>query len=179
MTVFKTRCIAVRLAAFRRKRKRIHIDVARITATVAMDNHALRSIVTRTRAMSARLSGGNIRANCWTRAEPKRKQPLDDMTQLGQNPPMQSPGSEIRLEQLSASAFAAAQDDLVKLLQACVHGGASLGFLAPLPDSEAIEYWRALGPQIQSGGRTVIVAREGAEGRIVGSGQVVFGSNSN
>jgi acetyltransferase len=98
---------------------------------------------------------------------------------LGHNPSMQTPASEISLERLSASAFAAAQDELVNLLQSCVHGGASLGFLAPLPDSEAIEYWRALGPQIRSGGRTVLVAREGAEGRIVGSGQLRFESNSN
>jgi len=92
---------------------------------------------------------------------------------------MHTPVSEIVIECLSASAFAAAQDELVKLLQACVHGGASLGFLAPLLDSEAIDYWRALGPQLQSGRRTVLVAREGIEGRIVGSGQLAFESKSN
>jgi len=92
---------------------------------------------------------------------------------------VQATVSEIRIERLSASAFAAAQDELVKLLQACVHGGASLGFLAPLSDSEAIDYWRTLGPEIQSGGRIVLVAREGVEGRIIGSGQLVYGSKSN
>ena len=92
---------------------------------------------------------------------------------------MQASAFEIHLERLSASAFAAAEDELMKLLQACVHGGASLGFLAPLSDSEAIDYWRTLEPQIQSGARTVLVAREGIEGRIVGSGQLAFESKSN
>jgi acetyltransferase len=87
--------------------------------------------------------------------------------------------SEIHLELLSASAFASAQDDLVNLLRSCVHAGASLGFLAPLPDSEAVDYWSAIAPQIKSGRRIVLVAREGTDVRIVGSGQLAFESKSN
>ena len=67
----------------------------------------------------------------------------------------------------------------MNLLRSCVHGGASLGFLAPLPDSEAVDYWSDLAPQIQSGSRTVLVAREGTDGRIVGSGQLAFESKRN
>jgi ribosomal protein S18 acetylase RimI-like enzyme len=92
---------------------------------------------------------------------------------------MQPPVSDIRIEPLSTSALAAAQGDLVDLLRACVHGGASIGFLAPLPDSEAIDYWSSLGPQVQAGSRTVLVAREATSGRIVGSGQLAFESRRN
>src|SRR6266566_4576193 len=58
-------------------------------------------------------------------------------------------GPEVRaphtmIEALSAPALAAAQDDLVNLLRSCVHGGASLGFLAPLAESDAIDYWGAV-----------------------------------
>ena len=67
----------------------------------------------------------------------------------------------------------------MNLLRSCVHGGASIGFLAPLPDSDAIDYWSALGPQIRSGSRTVLVARDGTAGLIVGSGQLVFESRPN
>lgn len=85
----------------------------------------------------------------------------------------------LHIEPLSASALVSAQDDLVDLLRACVHGGASIGFLAPLPGSEALDYWSALGPQLQSGSRTVLVAREGPDGQIVGSGQLAFESRRN
>jgi acetyltransferase len=92
---------------------------------------------------------------------------------------MEAPVSGIVLERLSASALQERLDDLVNLLRSCVHGGASLGFLAPLPEAEAIDYWTALRPQIASGSRTVLVAQEGADGRIVGSGQLAFESRPN
>jgi ribosomal protein S18 acetylase RimI-like enzyme len=82
------------------------------------------------------------------------------------------------IENLSASTLAAAQDDLVNLLRSCVHSGASLGFLAPLTDSDAAGYWRAVGPQIESGGRAVMVARDETT-HIVGSGQLAFESKPN
>jgi acetyltransferase len=83
----------------------------------------------------------------------------------------------LQLEALTASTFAPARDDLVNLLRECVHSGASLGFLAPLTDAEAIEFWNDLEPQIRSGSRTVLVARE--NGRIVGSGQLAYGMKTN
>jgi ribosomal protein S18 acetylase RimI-like enzyme len=92
---------------------------------------------------------------------------------------METTAAAILLEPLDAGGLTASLDDLVQLLRSCVHGGASIGFLAPLPDGEAIEYWSALGPQIQSGARAVLVAREGGGGRIVGSGQLAFESRRN
>ena len=83
------------------------------------------------------------------------------------------------IETLTASALAAAEDDLVELLRACVHGGASLGFLAPLAEYEAIDYWRAVAPRIASGSRAVLVARDSDGGRIVGSAQLAFESKPN
>ena len=81
------------------------------------------------------------------------------------------------IEALSAPALTAAQDDLVDLLRSCVHGGASLGFLAPLPEADAVDYWRAVAPQIDSGSRAVVVARD--DDRIVGSAQLAFESKQN
>jgi len=82
------------------------------------------------------------------------------------------------IEALSPSTLVAAQDDLVNLLRDCVHHGASLGFLAPLPESDTIDYWRAVAPQIAAGSRTVIVARDD-DGRVVGSGQLAYESKPN
>ncbi len=81
------------------------------------------------------------------------------------------------IEALSAAALNAAEGDLVALLRACVDSGASLGFLAPLSEAEAIVYWRGLAPQIESRSRTVLVARE--DGRIVGSAQLAYESKPN
>src|SRR5262245_4419366 len=92
---------------------------------------------------------------------------------------MQTSVSEIRVELLSASSLAGAERDLATLLQSCVHGGASIGFLAPLADEEALEYWRALVPQIESGSRALLIAREAVTGRIVGSGQLAFEGRPN
>lgn len=92
---------------------------------------------------------------------------------------MATPADGIHIEPLWTFTLTTGQDDLVNLLSSCVHGGASIGFLTPLSDSEAIDYWSALGPQIQSGGRIVLVAREPADGRIVGSAQLAFESKPN
>jgi acetyltransferase len=87
--------------------------------------------------------------------------------------------SGIRFECLSAETLAGAHDDLVTLLQSCVHSGASLGFLAPLSDAEALEYWTSIAPSVASGSRALLVARDDADGRIVGSGQLAFESKPN
>jgi GNAT superfamily N-acetyltransferase len=85
----------------------------------------------------------------------------------------------IRYEWLAAETLGDARNDLVALLQSCVHGGASLGFLAPLSDPEAREYWSAITPSVASGSRAVLVARDAADGRVVGSGQLAFESKPN
>jgi GNAT superfamily N-acetyltransferase len=87
--------------------------------------------------------------------------------------------SQTRFEWLSAQTLADVRDDLVVLLQSCVHSGASLGFLAPLSEDEAGEYWHAVAPQVASGSRAVLVARDDADGRVVGSGQLAFESKPN
>ena len=91
----------------------------------------------------------------------------------GRSTPRPRAVSAVLIETLSADAFVAAQDDLVHLLRACVDGGASVGFMSPMPTADAAAYWRSVEPQIQSGTRIVLVARESAGGRIVGTGQLV------
>jgi acetyltransferase len=63
----------------------------------------------------------------------------------------------------------AALPDLVSLLQETVNNGASLGFLAPLGETEALAYWEAvlakLGPDL-----AVWIAEEA--GRVVGTFQM-------
>lgn len=66
---------------------------------------------------------------------------------------------------------------LVDLLAACVEGGASIGFLAPLARSEAEAYWRKIAGDLPGGNRALLVARE--SGRIVASAQLAFETRAN
>ncbi len=61
---------------------------------------------------------------------------------------------------------------LVDLLTDTVNGGASLGFLQPLSQAEARDYWLSLRPDLLAGSRLLLVAH--ADDRLVGSGQLTF-----
>ncbi len=66
---------------------------------------------------------------------------------------------------------------LVNLLQDAVDSGASVGFLAPLSDADATQYWTKLFTQISQQGYIVLVAVH--EGMIVGSVQLELASMPN
>ena len=83
----------------------------------------------------------------------------------------------MRIEVLTPSSFASAKRELVELLRSCVDAGGSLGYLAPMPDSHAVDFWESVLPLVQSGARFVLVARDG-EG-IVGTVQIAFESKPN
>lgn len=74
--------------------------------------------------------------------------------------------------------------ELVELLEACVAGGASIGFLAPLARSEAEAFWQKVAADLRTGTRLLLVARAGGgtaaeRGRIVGSAQLVLETKAN
>jgi ribosomal protein S18 acetylase RimI-like enzyme len=61
--------------------------------------------------------------------------------------------------------------ELGALLHACVHAGASVGFILPFTAAEAAAYWRAkVLPRVADGCVVLMVARQ--DGRIVGSVQL-------
>jgi acetyltransferase len=63
---------------------------------------------------------------------------------------------------------------LVELLRESVNGGASLGFLPPLPPHEARRYWRSLGPELRGGSRLLFGAY--VADRLAGTGQLALPS---
>lgn len=81
---------------------------------------------------------------------------------------------DIRIEALGAQTYAAAQPELAHVLRECVHGGASLGFLAPMELREALDFWHSLTPSVEAGSRLVLAARDPSTEAIVGTGQLVF-----
>lgn len=62
-------------------------------------------------------------------------------------------------------------EKLAQLLHACVHAGASIGFVLPFGQDDATTYWRdKVRPAADRGGLTVLAAT--LAGRIVGSAQL-------
>jgi hypothetical protein len=61
--------------------------------------------------------------------------------------------------------------ELGALLQACVHDGASIGFVLPFTADDSAAFWRnKVLPAVRDGGRVLLVAR--SNGRITGSVQL-------
>ena len=83
------------------------------------------------------------------------------------------------IETLVAQVSAQDRADLIARLAACVDGGASMGFLAPLPRAEAEAYWDRILAELPARWRVLWVAREPHHRRIVGAAQLVFESRPN
>jgi acetyltransferase len=91
--------------------------------------------------------------------------------------------TSIAFESLSAGPTSEDRAALTALLVSCVAGGASIGFLMPITDSEAEAYWTKIFRDLETGNRIVLVARDTTSGqprgRIVGAGQLALESRAN
>lgn len=65
------------------------------------------------------------------------------------------------IEILSAAAIETRAHQLVALLQDAVDSGASVGFLPPLRDPQAREYWESVRRAVEAGTRVVLAAIDG------------------
>jgi GNAT superfamily N-acetyltransferase len=63
-------------------------------------------------------------------------------------------------------------DGLTEVLVDCVHGGASVGFMDPLPRERAVAFWRRIGQAVAAGARALLVAED--ELGICGTVQLVL-----
>jgi ribosomal protein S18 acetylase RimI-like enzyme len=81
------------------------------------------------------------------------------------------------IEALPPDVSAEERGELVSLLTECVHGGASMGFLAPLPRADADVYWTKVLDDVASRHRVILVWRE--HGAIVGSAQLALETRAN
>jgi ribosomal protein S18 acetylase RimI-like enzyme len=66
---------------------------------------------------------------------------------------------------------------LAEVLQDAVESGASIGFLPPFPQAEALDYWMSVRDAVTSGRRLVLAAFEGE--RLVGAVQLDLESRRN
>jgi len=73
---------------------------------------------------------------------------------------------------------AALVEPLAELLIDCVEGGASVGFMLPLPHARAVAFWSGVAGGVERGERLLLVAEDDA-GRVVGTVQLVVAQPDN
>ncbi len=82
------------------------------------------------------------------------------------------------IRRLTGPEAAAAVDALAEVLIDCVHGGASVSFMAPLPLAKARHFWKGVAEVVARGERALLVA-EDAAGALVGTVQLVLAQPDN
>src|SRR5262249_39058023 len=92
--------------------------------------------------------------------------------------PGAGPAPAMTIETLAAEAVARNRAALVALLVDAVDGGASIGFLPPLAESEAGAYWDGVVDAVRDGSRLVLVARAAGDG-VIGSVQLDLAGRPN
>lgn len=78
----------------------------------------------------------------------------------------------IRIRNITPRELLRLLPELADLLVDTVNAGSPLGFLSPLGQAEARDYWQALVPDLERGGRILVAACE--HHTIVGAGQLVL-----
>lgn len=73
----------------------------------------------------------------------------------------------------------AVAEALADVLLDCVEGGASIGFMHPLPRAKAVAFWEDVLASAARGERIVLVAEEADSGTVVGTVQVVLAMPDN
>src|SRR5262245_31857308 len=73
----------------------------------------------------------------------------------------------------------AVAEALADVLLDCVEGGASVGFMHPLPRSRALAFWQSAQASAARGERILLVAEDVASGTLVGTVQVVLAMPDN
>jgi GNAT superfamily N-acetyltransferase len=86
--------------------------------------------------------------------------------------------ASVLIRTLTATEAHASNAALSDILIDCVHGGASVSFMAPLSDEKANAFWQGVAGGLARNDRALLVAEDAAAG-IVGTVQVVFAQPEN
>jgi acetyltransferase len=81
------------------------------------------------------------------------------------------------IEPFPANPTAAELAGLAALLRDAVEGGASVGFMVPLPEDEVSRFWTDVLAEVAAGHRLLLVAREA--GRVIGGIQLELAQRPN
>jgi GNAT superfamily N-acetyltransferase len=86
----------------------------------------------------------------------------------------QSPANEIELLALTATQAHSQCGALAEILIACVQGGASVSFMAPLARDKAESFWHGVADSVGRGERVLVIAQEREGGRVAGTVQILL-----
>ena len=86
--------------------------------------------------------------------------------------------ASIKIIQVRAADLKHVITDLVDVFLDTVNNGSPLGFLPPITRETSRDYWISLLPELQPGGRILLVATDG-KGRVLGSGQLALSQRQN
>jgi GNAT superfamily N-acetyltransferase len=81
------------------------------------------------------------------------------------------------IRRLDGEGARAAVPHLAAILRACVEGGASVGFMAPLASAKATEFWEGVAAEVAARRRLLFLAERG--GAALGTVQLVPASQEN
>lgn len=84
----------------------------------------------------------------------------------------------ITVRAVGVNEAAACVEALADILLDCVEGGASVGFMWPLPRERALAFWRKIAEGVANKERILLIA-ETAQGEIVGTVQVITSQPDN
>jgi acetyltransferase len=84
----------------------------------------------------------------------------------------------VTIERLTPEQAERSLAELVSLLTDSVEGGASMGFLPPLMESEAVEYWRGVISVLRAGNKILLIAVE-EQNTLAGAVQVDLATKAN
>jgi ribosomal protein S18 acetylase RimI-like enzyme len=79
---------------------------------------------------------------------------------------------DVTVRRVGPNEAAACVDALADLLIDCVEGGASVGFMLPLPREKALAFWRGVADAVARRERVLLIAEDGA-GQVVGTVQFI------
>lgn len=80
---------------------------------------------------------------------------------------------------LTAPEARALSGALAEILIACVEGGASVSFMAPLDREKAASFWQNVADSVERGDRLLIIAVDRGGGKPVGTAQILLGQPEN
>ncbi len=86
--------------------------------------------------------------------------------------------ADVTLRVLGPDEAASHAAELAEVLIDCVHGGASVSFMAPLPQPKALAFWQRVAEGVARGERVLLVAEDGT-GQVIGTVQLVLDQPDN
>ncbi|HVR31320.1 MAG TPA: GNAT family N-acetyltransferase [Acidimicrobiia bacterium] len=88
-------------------------------------------------------------------------------------------GPRVGVDAVDPGELTVVRGELLELLRVCVASGASLGYLTPMSDVEAAQYWEHIVGGVRNATVDLLAARHLSSGEIVGTAQIRYESRSN